>query len=99
MWAILRGRRLEELKFRRQVPVGRYVVDFLCLRHRLIVEVDGPFHDAAHDARRDEWLKSQGFRILRFSDSEVRARPHAVMATITAAAGMPPSPLAPKQEG
>ena len=43
LWKLLRGRRLEGFKFRRQVPIGPYVVDFLCLRHRLVVEADGPF--------------------------------------------------------
>ncbi|MDB5429443.1 MAG: hypothetical protein JWP35_559 [Caulobacter sp.] len=64
LWRLLRGRRLDGLKFRRQVPLGPYVVDFPCLRHRLIIEADGPFHD--DDSKRDEWLEAQGFRILRF---------------------------------
>jgi very-short-patch-repair endonuclease len=62
-WKLLRHRRLDGLKFRRQFPIGPYVVDFLCMRHRLIVELDGPFHDAAHDAERDTFLrgKASGF--------------------------------------
>jgi very-short-patch-repair endonuclease len=65
-WNVLRDRRLEGLKFRQQAPLGRYVADFACLRHRLLVESDGPFHDPAADERRDAWLASQGFRVLRF---------------------------------
>lgn len=72
LWKILRDRRLGGLKFRRQVPIGRYVVDFLCLRHRLIVEADGPLHDPEHDAKRDAWLAEQGFRVLRFKNDDVR---------------------------
>lgn len=71
LWAVLRDRRLGGLKFRRQVPIGAYVVDFLCLRHRLIIEADGPFHDAERDAVRDAWLQAQGFRVLRFRNREI----------------------------
>jgi very-short-patch-repair endonuclease len=73
LWDTLRDRRLGGLKFRRQVPIGPYVADFACLRHRLIVEADGPFHDPIRDARRDSWLQGQGFRVLRFSNREVDA--------------------------
>ena len=89
LWRRLRGRGLFELKFRRQVPLGRYVVDFVCLRHRLIVEADGPFHDAAYDAERDAWLAAEGFRVLRFSNSEIQAADHRVAQKILAAAGLP----------
>ena len=86
LWRLLRDRRLETLKFRRQVPIGRYVVDFLCLRHRLIVEADGPFHEnSAHDLERDAWLRKQGFRVLRFPNSLIASRPHAVLAAIVEA--------------
>lgn len=86
LWAILRDRRLEGLKFRRQVVMGRYIVDFVCLRHRLIVEADGPHHDdRAHDAARDDWLRGQGFRILRFPNQQIENRGHEVLATIVAA--------------
>jgi len=66
LWRLLRDRRLEGVKFRRQVPIGRYIVDFLSLRHRLIIEADGPTHeDSPHDLARDAWLRSQGFRVER----------------------------------
>jgi very-short-patch-repair endonuclease len=86
LWALLRDRRLEALKFRRQVPVGPYVADFLCLRHRLIVEADGPFHEAERDAARDGWLKAQKFRVLRFSNDAIQNDRQAVLDAIVAAA-------------
>jgi len=74
LWKLLRDRRLSDFKFRRQVPIGPYVVDFACFGRRLIVEADGPFHDPAADAVRDDWLASQGFHVLRFSNVEVAAK-------------------------
>ncbi|NNM72275.1 endonuclease domain-containing protein [Enterovirga aerilata] len=70
LWRELRGRHLAGLKFRRQCPIGRYVVDFVCFDARLIVELDGRPHDdpgqRAHDRARDAWLRAEGFRVLRF---------------------------------
>ena len=68
LWRLLRDRRLGGLKFRRQVPLGRYVADFVCFRHRLIIEADGPFHDPVKDAVRDAWLTGQGFKVMRFKN-------------------------------
>jgi very-short-patch-repair endonuclease len=83
LWTLLRDRRLEGLKFRRQVPLGRYVADFLCPRHRLIVEADGPHHeDSLHDVERDAWLRSQGFRVLRFTNKTIQNAPDVVLAEI-----------------
>lgn len=82
LWKVLRDRRLANLKFRRQVPVGRYVADFLCFRHRLVVEADGPFHEPEEDLIRDAWLSAQGFKVLRFPNGCVVARPHEVIAAI-----------------
>ena len=87
LWKLLRDRRLEGLKFRRQVPLGSYVVDFLCLRHRLIVEADGPFHDVEQDAVRDAWLAAEGFRVLRFTNHEIDIGSHRVIARILEAVG------------
>lgn len=69
----MRRRRFAGHKFRRQQPLGNYVVDFVCLQRRLIIEVDGAGHlrQAARDLKRDEWLRSEGFRVLRFWDSDV----------------------------
>lgn len=87
LWKLLRDRRLAGLKFRRQVVIGGYIVDFLCLRHRLIVEADGPRHaDRVQDAARDEWLRREGFRVLRFPNQQIENRRHEVVGAILAAA-------------
>ena len=67
LWKALRK---PDLGFRRQVPIGRYIVDFVHLRGRLVVELDGGWHDLPeaelHDALRDAWLNAQGYRVVRF---------------------------------
>jgi len=86
LWKLLRNRRLGDLKFRRQVPIGRYIADFLCLRHRLIVEADGPTHeDNLYDLERDTWLREQGFRVLRFQNATIEQRPRDVLDAILGA--------------
>ena len=87
LWKLLRDRRLDGLKFRRQFVIGRYIVDFICLRHRLIVEADGPQHeDRADDAARDDWLRGEGFRVLRFPNQQIENRGHEVIGAILEAA-------------
>ena len=73
MWFYLRDQRFSRYKFRRQAPLGDYIADFVCYKARLIVELDGGQHAAAkaYDARRDAWLRQQGFRVLRFPDNLV----------------------------
>ena len=73
VWSILRGRRLGKLKFRRQEPIGPFIVDFCCREIRLVVEVDGESHaDKAHaDQRREEWLMREGYRIVRLTNADV----------------------------
>ncbi len=77
LWNSLKSSQLDGLKFRRQVPIGIYVVDFLCIRHRLIIELDGVVHEApeqiTHDARRDAWLRIKGYTILRIHNDLVIA--------------------------
>ncbi len=87
MWGLLRDRSLDGLKFRRQAPVGPYIVDFACLARRLVVEVDGYFHafHAQRDARRDAWLRSEGYRVLRIPDTVVLAHPDEAARLIRAA--------------
>jgi very-short-patch-repair endonuclease len=84
LWSVLRDRRLGGFKFRRQRPIGAYVVDFVCLERRLIVEVDGLSHDltAEHDERRDATLRAAGYRVLRFGNDEVRAHREGVRQAI-----------------
>ncbi|RVC61360.1 endonuclease domain-containing protein [Mesorhizobium sp. M00.F.Ca.ET.038.03.1.1] len=72
LWQELRGRRLDNIKFKRQVPMGRYVADFVCAEARLIVEIDGSQHaESRHDQERDAVLKARGFRVLRFWNDDV----------------------------
>jgi len=95
LWRALRHRRLAGFKIRRQVPIGPYVADFVCLRHRLIIEADGPFHDARTWMRRDAWLRSQGFRVLRFTNREIDNLDHVHGRILEAVEAPPfyPSPL------
>ncbi len=90
LWKLLRDRRLAGLKFRRQFVFedGPYIADFICFRHKLIVEADGPRHDPERDAERDAWLRGQGFRVLRFPNQQIETRGHEVIAVILAAAGV-----------
>ena len=73
LWAHLRLRRLDGHRFRRQVPIGPYVVDFACLAARLIVEVDGIQHsvDDLYEAKRTMWLEDRGYRVLRYGNRDV----------------------------
>jgi len=73
LWRQLRLRQFGGHKFRRQQPIGKYIVDFVCLEKKLIVELDGGHHleQVAYDLERDAWLEKQGFFILRFWDNEV----------------------------
>ena len=73
LWQKLRNKQINDHKFRRQFVFGNYIVDFICLDKRLIVEVDGGQHmeNVDYDLQRDEWLKSQNFKILRFWNNQV----------------------------
>ena len=104
LWRHLRLRQLGGHKFRRQQPLGPYIVDFVCLEKRLIVEVDGGQHAAqlAKDAQRAAWLEAAGFRVLRFWNTAVLQETEAVWETIKAALGdanCPPSSILPRKGG
>jgi len=72
LWYALRDRRFAGMKFRRQVPVGPYVADFVCYEARLIIEVDGGQHaESAKDRRRDRWFAENDFRVLRFWNNDL----------------------------
>ena len=73
LWQHLRLRQIDGHKFRRQRPVSPYVVDFVCLEKRLIIEVDGGQHNTqrAQDAKRETWLRQEGYTVLRFWNHEV----------------------------
>ena len=93
LWALLRGRRLVDFKFRRQTPIGPYIADFVCLRARLIVELDGGQHaESRHDLRRDAWLRSEGFEVLRFWNAELFENPSGIVYAIAMKLGLPWTP-------
>jgi very-short-patch-repair endonuclease len=71
LWKHLRTKQIEGLKFRRQEPIGSYIVDFVCFDKRVIIEADGGQHSVETDANRDAWLSSQGFKVLRFWNHDV----------------------------
>jgi very-short-patch-repair endonuclease len=73
LWRALRSRQLKDLKFRRQHPIGRYIVDFYCARHKLVVEIDGDTHvdQTEYDADRTIYLNDVGYRVLRFTNRDV----------------------------
>jgi very-short-patch-repair endonuclease len=87
LWARLRARRLEGFKFRRQVWIGSYIADFLCVEAQLIVEADGAQHgeNAEYDLRRDAMLKTEGCRVLRFWNNDVTGNMEGVLDAIRAA--------------
>jgi very-short-patch-repair endonuclease len=85
LWGAVRNRRLGKLKFRRQVPVGSYIADFVCMEAKLIVEVDGTQHaESRRDVKRDIDLNERGFRVLRFWNDDVMRDLDSVCATIIA---------------
>jgi very-short-patch-repair endonuclease len=87
LWLRLRNRGLLGLKFRRQVPLGEFVADFVCADHALVVELDGGRHAAseASDDRRTAWLESRGWRVIRFWNNEVNENLDGVLQAIAAA--------------
>ncbi|TGT35611.1 endonuclease domain-containing protein [Mesorhizobium sp. M8A.F.Ca.ET.165.01.1.1] len=85
LWQELRDRRLDGIKFRRQVPFGKYIADFVCIEASLIIEIDGSQHaDSASDRSRDAELKARGFRVLRLWNDDVLKDMNAVCDTIIA---------------
>ncbi len=84
LWQQLRAKRFAGFKFKRQEPLGRYIVDFVCYEAKLIVELDGGQHQdlTAQDAVRDDWLESQGFSVLRFWNNEFLTNQDGVLEVI-----------------
>jgi len=106
LWSVLQCKQLQGLKFRRQAAIGRFVVDFVCFSHKLIVELDGGQHNEesarSYDQRRTDWLQSQGYRVLRFWKHDVMEDTDAVIEVIWKSlqdsgqeAKPPPSPALP----
>lgn len=101
LWAGLRGEQLG-VKFRRQHPLGCYVLDFACLDPKLAIEIDGSQHldQIAYDAERDAWLLEQGFTVLRFPSNETLSNPAGVLNRILDAVSrfrLAPTPTLPQR--
>ena len=94
LWNHLRAKQMHGLRFRRQEPIGRYIVDFLCYEVRMVIEVDGGQHCAAkaRDNERDDWLKNQGFNVLRFWDNAVLTNIEGVLEVIRKITSPSPNP-------
>jgi len=99
LWRVIRLRQVSGCKFRRQCPIGPYVADFVCLERLLVVEVDGGQHcDSRTDLRRDAYLRSQRFRVLRFWNHDVLGNLSGVFLVIEAALAAP-TPTLPRKRG
>ena len=84
LWLRLKQCQIAGHKFRRQQPIGAYIVDFVCLEQRLIIELDGGQHaeNVAYDEKRTNWLESRGYRVLRFWNNEVISNTDGVVQAI-----------------
>ncbi len=73
LWRSLRNRQMDGLKFKRQFPIGNYIVDFCCFEEKLIIEIDGGTHidQVKYDLSRTAWLEGQGYRVIRFTNEMV----------------------------
>jgi len=93
LWQLLRAHRFSGYKFKQQVPLDFYIVDFVCFARRLIFEVDGGQHaESLGDARRDAYLKAQGFRILRIWNNDIFENEEGVGEQSLSALRLPPLP-------
>jgi len=94
LWRYLRRNQLEGFKFRRQQPIGRFIVDFVNFKRKIVIEVDGGQHaiDSARDKKRDKWLMEQGFEVVRFWDNDVLKSIEGVLEVIRAKLLLSPHP-------
>jgi very-short-patch-repair endonuclease len=103
IWNAVRAHRMHGASFRRQTPIGPYIVDFVCHEANLVIEIDGGQHfEPEHikrDARRDAFLSSKGYRVLRFNNHDVMSNRQGVLETIAAAVTLAPSPPLPRTRG
>jgi very-short-patch-repair endonuclease len=90
LWSMLRDKRMPVFKFKRQLVIMPYIVDFVCLERRLIIEADGSQHaESDYDARRDAFLRKQGFDVLRFWNADILTNSSGVFDAISAALSLP----------
>jgi very-short-patch-repair endonuclease len=95
LWQLLRSRQLERIKFRRQVPIGPWIVDFVAFNEKLIVEADGGQHaNAPKDKTRDADLRERGFQVLRFWNNDILQNEEGVLQAILENIKKPPHPAA-----
>ena len=101
LWLYLRSRQMVGYKFRRQQPIGPYVVDFCCLKKRLILELDGGQHTSQIEAdkRRTQFLEKEGFRVIRFWDNEIFQNREGVLEKIVEFINHPHPALSPQGRG
>ena len=100
LWYHLRAHRFMGYKFKRQKPIGRYIVDFICMEQRLIIELDGGQHSeqVAYDWQRDAWLRGQGYSVLRFWNNDVMQQTESVLQQIHNTPSPGPSPASGRGE-
>ncbi|MEE9488121.1 MAG: DUF559 domain-containing protein [Candidatus Brocadiales bacterium] len=100
LWKHLWSKRFEGLKFRRQHPIGNYVVDFACLEKQIVIEVDGGQHtiEKNKDEERDRWLEREGYKVLRFWNNEVLTNIEGVTEVVMSNC-LPHPPLTPPLKG
>jgi 5-methyltetrahydrofolate--homocysteine methyltransferase len=95
LWNMLLGKGFENHKFRRQHILGEYIVDFVCLKQRLVIEIDGSIHNSIeqieHDNYRTKWLNDKGFKVVRFSNSEILSEMDIVLEKLSTLLLAPPS--------
>ncbi|QWG18331.1 endonuclease domain-containing protein [Bradyrhizobium sediminis] len=85
MWRLLRDRRFQFVKFRRQAPFQSFILDFVCFEKRIVIEIDGGQHaDSERDTTREAVLMTEGFRIARYWNNDVLQRPSSVLEDILA---------------
>ena len=86
LWNILKNRQLKNYKFKRQVPVGNYIVDFLCAEKNLVIEIDGGQHNEPdkikYDNARTEFLNSKGYKVIRFWNNDIYENINGVVSEI-----------------
>ena len=102
LWNALRNRQISGKRFRRQVPIGPYIVDFVCFENKLVIEVDGGQHaqNEHYDANRTAWLEAEGFKVIRFWNNQVLVEKEAVKESIFEALGeVHPHPDLPPSRG
>jgi very-short-patch-repair endonuclease len=108
LWRHIKAIRMDGIGFRRQTPIGNYIVDFVCFAAKLVIELDGESHDFEErqqaDRRRDAFLAAEGFRVLRFTNEQVMSNLEGVVAAIreatsAGACGSPPSLTLPHKGG